>query len=76
MERKSRKNFLGADDADDADLFSLSTDYQLSKIIIAQQHQRHLRLKNHPEEPSLPSSPVPSPVPGSCVLLHAEVAAS
>ena len=45
MERKSRKNFLDADEADDADLFSLLTDYQLSKIIIAQQHQRHLRLK-------------------------------
>ena len=37
--------FLGADDADDADSFSLLTDYPLSKII-AQRHQRNLRLKN------------------------------
>ena len=40
-----RCDSLDADNADDADSFSLVTDYPLLKII-DQRHQRHLRLKS------------------------------
>ena len=40
-----RCDTLDAVDADDADSFSLLTDYPLSNII-DQRHPRHLRLKN------------------------------